>query len=1125
MTPLQTTTAFTLLHSPMLPADMVRAAKSNGYQAIALTDTDVLYGMDNFYRTAVSEGIKPILGLQALVGGILNKSQAFPVIFLVENQVGYHNLIKISSLIKSQNDDETVTFDELVPLLEGLYFIFPEVSELQLLLAAEPDEALHLVQEVGQIIRPEAVFLGVTLEMNQAVRDRVAQLAKLSGTRVVAVDPVSYVEPSDQFAQQVLQKVSQGEPITNISAARREPGTQALRAAVAMQTAYERVDLAEAVENTDWIAAHSEFEMSRTTQSLPHFETPNQQSSQEYLHGLAINGLKARLQGTKLDAEIYQERLEDELKIIHRLGFDDYFLIVWDVMNFAHNNDIRTGPGRGSAAGSLVAYTLWITDVDPIAFDLLFERFLNPERAQMPDIDIDIPDNKRETVLNYLHEKYGHERVAQIITFSTLGTRAVIRDVARAFGLNPQQIDTLSKSLPADRNLDLAGAYEQSQKFRNALLDLPVDGELLLETAKKLAGLPRNASLHAAGVVLSADPLVETVPVELGEDGRLVTQLTKNPVEAIGLLKMDFLALSNLSILDIALHEVARQNDGQTLNISKINLNDTQTLELFQRGQTNGIFQFESAGMKNMLRQLKPDSFEDIVAANALFRPGPSQNIGHFIARKHGQEPQDVPDASVAEILAPTYGIIVYQEQVMRVAEQFAGFTLGEADLLRRAMSKKDAEKIAAVRSDFISGAVKLGHSETLSGEVFGYIETFAQYGFNRSHAVAYSKLAFQLAYLKTHYPAAFYKAVLNDAMSDKKKLQIYTAEARQAGVKLNGPSINKSYRGFSMTDGELQMGLGSIKGLRSDFIKHLIEERTQNGPYKDLANLIGRLDNRYRKQETLEPLIYAGALDEFGFNRKTLIASLRGFIEAVGLAGESMSLFASFAPKVKEVPEFAPNERLGYEYDTLGVYLSGHPLEPVLAAIPTESRTDVANLTVGMDRATVVLYIESVKEIRTKKGDQMAFVDGIDLSGNLSVTVFPKLFDRFSALLKPENILVITGKVEQQRDRDDLQLIANDITSANTLLQSTPKQVAESQVSSGTWFLRVPEAAEEAVGMQLSAVFSSHAGSNPVLLVYEKGNKKIALGKENWLDDNAETQEILRGILGPNNVVFQPNN
>lgn len=1112
MVPLKTRTAFTLLKSPTLPATLVADAKQKGYKALALTDDNTLYGMDNFYQAAKKNDVKPILGLTANLMGT-DIAQIFPLVLLVENQKGYQNLLAISSRLMTE--EQAPRLSDISHLLTGLYVIFPTVSELSVLLSSSKSSAEALLQKVRALVAEDHLFLGVAPTMASERISDLKTLAERFAAPLIAMGEVNYCQPQDGFAMQVIEKIGLGETIQNIGQAQTHTAENYLPKPDDWTLAFEQAGLGDAVAKTDWLAEHSQFEMAPQENNLPKIDLPADTSAKNYLKTLAQQGLTERL--TNVDGH-YQTRLDYELGVIDELGFDNYFLIVWDVMNYMHKEHIRTGPGRGSAAGSLVAYALHITDVDPIAYDLLFERFLNPQRAQMPDIDIDIPDNRREQVLDYLHQKYGHTQVAQIITFSTMSAKAVIRDVARVFGLTPTQVDQLSKTIPRQLNLTLQTAYDESQSFRNALFDLPVDGELLFETAKRLEGLPRNASLHAAGVVLSATPIQETMPVQLGEDGRLVTQLPKGPVEALGLLKMDFLALSNLNILDTALREVAKQDPD--FHIEAIDLNDAQMLTAFQKGATNGVFQFESAGMKNMLRQMHPDSFEDVVAANALFRPGPSQNIGHFIARKHGQEQPTVLDESIADILAPTYGIIVYQEQVMRVAERFAGFTLGEADLLRRAMSKKDAGKLANIKTDFISGAVANGHTEALAQEVYGYIETFAQYGFNRSHAVAYSKLAVQLAYVKVHYPLAFYKAVLNDAIADKAKVSAYISEARVAGVQVLGPSINESWQGYSVNKhGQLQMGLASILGLRRDFRTEVLENRKNNGRFKDLTEFIGSLSNKYRKIEQLEPLVYVGAFDEFNNNRRALVESLQSYLDAVGLAGESMSMFDTLEPKIREVSDYPTDERLNYEHDYLGVYLSGHPIEAYLG----QAHTDIANLASGMNNVVLIGYIQNVKVIRTKKGDQMAFVDVMDLTGDISLTVFPRLYQQVQADLEKGTTLRIRGNVEGQRGRDGIQVLAEQIQKA-PLAQAVVKSDKQA-VPKGRWFLRIPAELDTAEMMhRLQPVLQTHHGVNPVLVIEAASNKKIALSEQQYLSYDLETTQVLTEILGQNNVVFQTN-
>ncbi|MDR3190709.1 MAG: DNA polymerase III subunit alpha [Lactobacillaceae bacterium] len=1119
MVPLNTTTAFTLLQSPMLPQTLVQKAQERGFKAVGLADHDVLYGMAEFTNAARALDMQPILGLKATLVGLQTTASNFTVAFYVQNQVGYHNLIKLSSYLKTH--EQAPDFATIQPFLAGLYVVIPPVSELAVLLLSDTTRAISYVKQLLELVPAEHLFLGVELKMSTEQIQQIQYVAGTTKTKIIAFDEVAYLDPADQFGRIVLQQIGVGEPLANLGAAQNLPAHNYLRDAKTWANEYRTRGLGEAIEQTDWIAEHSQYTMASSQVTLPTFKTPNQQTAKDYLYQIAMEGLKVRLHGLKVDGAIYQQRLAEELQIIDNLNFNDYFLIVGDVIDFAHKHNIRTGPGRGSAAGSLVAYALHITDVDPIAYDLLFERFLNPERVAMPDIDIDIQSNQRKDVIEYVYAKYGYERFAQINSFQTLKAKATIDDVAKIFGLSLTQAANLKKGIGKDQTLQ--EAYAASQAFRNALLDIPVDSDLFYKTAQQLEGIPRDEGLHAAGIVLSFAPLVDTIPVRLGEDGRLVTQLTKTPVEKLGLLKIDFLGLTNLNILDIALNEVKKENPDDAFDINKIDFNDAKTLNLFKQGLTNGVFQFESSGMKNMLRQLQPDTFEDLVAANAIFRPGPMQFIPNFIARKHGREAIVIPDPAIANIVEPTYGIIVYQEQVMRVAQQFAGFSLGQADLLRRAMSKKDAAEIANLKKRFIDGAVKQGHAPEIAQQVYGYIEPFAQYGFNRSHAVAYSKLGFQLAYLKAHFPTAFFKAVLNEAIGDAKKTKAYLAEIKTTDVIVQGPDINQSWAGFSTHNKAIRMGLASIRGVRRDFREAMLQERQANGVYKNLGDLIGRLDNKYRKVETIEPLIYAGAFDSFNPNRKAILDSMQGYIDAIGLAGESMSLFETLAPKTREVTDYTQAEKLAYELDYLGFYLSGHPIETILAAIPAELHANVISLNAGDKNIKTILYIENVKTIRTKKGDQMAFVDGMDMTGSISVTVFPKLFEKISHLLQPEQTIAVVGDVEQQRGRDAIQLVANQISDVHALV--TGKQRVENTTpATGQWYIKVPNTANlSKINLELEAIFKTYHGNNPVLVVYAADNRKIALNKPQWLTTGPKPLRALEALLGVENVVFKP--
>ncbi|MCZ9311447.1 DNA polymerase III subunit alpha [Weissella koreensis] len=1118
MVPLNVRSAYSLLKSPMLPNVYTEYAKYLGYSAVGLADEQNLYAMVNFYQQAKKNGLTPILGITIEVQGLINKGMTFPLHVYVQNETGYQNLLILASQQRTQQKALDLTTLAQQNHLSGLLIVIPPTSELSLNLMNDFNQGRLLIDRFKILLNSAQLWLGIDLQMDAELLRAETKLSQEMNVPLLAFDEIRYAKSQDHFAYKVLTYLKAGETITNVGAAKKESGEQALRQRDDWYQSYVDSGLQSAADETDVLAKKVDFTLPQRKIELPRFYESKQEAKQKLLK-LTQSGLE-RLAISSIQYHQYQERLEYELKIIDELDFDDYFLIVWDVINFAKTHEIMTGPGRGSVAGSLVAYCLGITEVDPIAYDLLFERFLNPKRAQMPDIDIDIPDNKREVVLDYLHTKYGHDKIAQIITFSTMGMKQSLRDVARVFGLKPTEIDKLARSLPQDA-INLEEAYQKSQSFQNAILDLPVDGDLLWKTALQLTGIPRNSSLHAAGVVIANNPLVESIPVQLGEDGRLVTQLTKNPVEQLGLLKIDFLALSNLNILAIALREVHKIEP--TFDLKTIDLNDPETLALFGLGQTNGIFQFESNGMKQMLQQMKPDQFNDLVAANALYRPGPMANIPHFIARKHQQEMIPKIAETIDQLLAPTYGVIVYQEQVMRVAEEFAGFSLAEADLLRRAISKKDTIQMEKVKKQFLTGAQKLGQSDLVAEEVYQYIERFGSYGFNKSHAVAYSKLAFELAFLKVHYPLAFYKAVLNLEISNQDKVRIYINEARMRGVKVLGPQINQSFSGYSVINDYLQMGLASIKGLRKDFRDHLIFSRQTNGPFKNLGDLLLRIDQPFRQMKFLEPLIMAGGLDALQPNRRMVSFILPGYLDAVQLSGNSLDLLNRLKPKQVVMDDYTKIEKLNQEFAVLGIYLSGHPLEKIIQEVDSSVYTNVSELIAGQNGVKLILMIDKVKVIRTKKGTQMAFVDTTDLTGKLSLTVFPKQYQQYQTHLVNGGLIAVYGNVEYQRNQIDLQVVVDQMIPANSLIQND-KQAGVEKISQGIWYIRphvwpIPEARLK----NIAQIAQNHPGANVVILINPKNKKQaLKLSSGYQLSAGLEVEQKLVRIFGQQNISFK---
>ncbi|MRG89505.1 DNA polymerase III subunit alpha [Limosilactobacillus reuteri] len=1109
-TPLDVKSSYSLLKSPTRISDLVTTAKEQGYKALALTDENVLYGAVEFYSAAKKAGIKPILGLRLIVALNETDGTKLDLVFLAKNQRGYQHLMDLSTRQQTRKDKKIpLTIAQISPLLSELFIIIPPQSTVFSILA----QPTSILTELANLGDDDSVLLGVNSRLDDVQIDTLQQLSKQLSLPLVGTSPVDYLNANDLFASRVLQAIDAGVELKDptIEAGRR--GQHYLHSKEQIVQDYNAKGLSAAAQKTVEVAALCNVELQFRAPVLPHFKNQAGISSQQYLRSLCIQGLKKRRVAPGKTIQQYQERLAMELKVIHEMGFDDYFLIVWDVMNFAHQQKITTDPGRGSAAGSLVAYALAITEVDPLQYDLLFERFLNPERAQMPDIDLDIPDNRRDEVLQYVHQKYGHQRVAQIITFGTLAAKQVVRDVSRVFNLPRYDMQRLIDALPHGLHVTLKDALKESQQLKNLLDDNP-KFRLLIQVAQQLEGLPRHYSIHAAGIVLSEQPLHEIVPLQDGSDGLLMTQFAKDTVEALGLLKMDFLGLKNLSIMDNTL-QMIRQED-PNFDLQKINFNDPLTLQLFQRGKTEGIFQFESSGIRNVLVNLHPTNFEDIVAVNALYRPGPMENIPHFTARKAGKEKITYPAPSLEKILGSTYGILVYQEQVMQLASVMAGFTLGEADLLRRAMSKKKKATMEDMRTKFIAGATEHGYSAQVAHQVFEYIDRFANYGFNRSHAVAYSMMAFEMAYLKVHYPAAFFTALMN-AETNIEKLKRHVGDAKQFGVKISGPRINISESSFLLHDGTVYFGFSAIKGVRRDFVAAILEERQENGKFTDLRNFITRIPERWQKQELIEPLIYSGAFDNMGYNRAEMIDALPKLISGI-------ELFAGFAnfddptlqTAIDQRNEFPLLTRLTKENEYLGVYLSGHPVTQYYQLGQQLHATKIADLYPNSE-ATIIVLTNHVKTIYTKREHrEMAFVNGTDETGAVDITVFPKQYQQFKEQLETNKILIVRGRVEYREGRG-LQLVANQLQDVKKVQQERPSQ---------RWVLRIlPSLDTEMVHRELNNIFNEYHGSIPVLLFYPANDKKILLDQKRWLKNSQKAKKALVAVLGQENVVLQQLN
>lgn len=1013
---LQNLSSFTLLESPTKVKDLAENAKKKGYSALALTDVNITHGLVNFYKAAKETGIKPLLGMQLRINGLVDQANKYDLIVIAKDDQGYKNILRLSSavnlLTENGEKENVLELEELKKYLGHLVIITPSNihSELKMLQANNPKMGANYIRTLKDSVpTSSSIYLGVYADQGQQEYiNYLRSLATQFELLLTAVEDGQYLNRNEQFLRRTLQAIKSNTHLENVEQLAKQAGSHYLKNSEELQVNYRKFGIEDALENAEKIGQICSAQITFQDPQLPKFKQNKFPTSKEYLHSLAQNGLAKRFKGRI--PEKYQARLDYELKVINEMGFDDYFLIVWDVMNFAHSVHITTGPGRGSAAGSLVSYALRITEVDPLEYNLLFERFLNPARQQMPDIDLDIPDNRRDEVIKYMFEKYGMNHAAQILTFGTLAAKQVLKDVCRVFGLNKVETYRWLDAIPhAKGKITLAEAYQKSKELQ-LLVNTNAFSKILFATAEHLENLPRHYSIHAAGLVITDDSLAEIVGLQAGPLGIPVTQQTKLNVESLGLLKIDFLGLRNLTILGNIIS--ALKLEGVEIDPNQIPLNDQETLALFQRGDTDAVFQFESDGIKCVLEQLHPDSFEDIVAVNALYRPGPMNNIGHFINRKHGKEKVQYPDPSLKKILGPTYGVLVYQEQVMQTAQVLAGFSLGEADLLRRAMSKKNADVIQKEREKFIQGAVKLGRRKEIAEQVYDYIAQFANYGFNRSHAVAYSKIAFWLAYFKVHYPGAFYLSLLNSNIGNRNKIAQYLMQAQEAGIKTLPPDIENSKADFSLENGKILVGLKAVRGLRSDLLKQILEIKR---PIKSMTDFLWKIDNNLLSADAIANLIKAGAFDRLAPNRNELLKINKDLVESVKMAGSNLSLFETLEPKIEEEKMPTAAEKSAMEVEAMG-FSTG--INPIIAVQKYARKYNAKRLQAfeNNEQGIAVGKLMKIKQITTKKGDNMAFAVFSDSSGDKDFTIFPQVWEKVGENLKIGEIYLLQVKTQSDR-------------------------------------------------------------------------------------------------------------
>ncbi|WP_160723982.1 DNA polymerase III subunit alpha [Bacillus sp. USDA818B3_A] len=1109
--------AYSLLTSTASVTDLVENAKQKGFKALALTDRNVMYGTIEFYKLCKKNNLKPIIGLTVDVESERDPNQSFPLVLLAETEVGFKNLLKITSAVQTKSNNG-LPFKWLKSYSQGLIAITPglEGEIEQSLLTGNVDETRSLIRKLDTIFGNGSFYLAVQhhqLQEEIEINQQFLSIAKEENIPLVATNRVHYLEEEDTFAHECLLAIKNGDKLQDEHREKLNSDQFYLKSAKTMAESFSEIP--EALENSLRIAARCSINIDLNKTYLPTFPTDNGMPAEQFLEELCKKGLQERFTEP---AKVYLERLEFELDVIKRMKFSNYFLIVWDFMRYAREHGILTGPGRGSAAGSLVAYVLYITDVDPIEHNLLFERFLNPERISMPDIDIDFPDHRRDEVIEYVARKYGEMHVSQIVTFGTLAAKAALRDVGRAFGLNAKELEYLSKLVPSRLGINLEAAYKESEQLRKYVNDTPLN-KRLFDTALKLEGLPRHTSTHAAGVVISEKPLVELIPIQRGSGDVYLTQYSMEHLEEIGLLKMDFLGLRNLSLIETILSSIFRDT-GRKVDVKQLPLQDQRTFALLARGETTGIFQLESEGMRKVLARLKPSRFEDIVAVNALYRPGPMENIPLYIDRKHGKVKVDYPHPDLEPILENTYGVIVYQEQIMQIAAKMAGFSLGEADLLRRAVGKKQKEVLDKERYHFVQGALKKGYFEGLANEIYDLIVRFANYGFNRSHAVAYSMIAYQLAYLKANFPLHFMAGLLTSAIGNDTKIAQYIMESRQKDLVILPPSINHSKYSFQVEGKGIRYSLAAIKSVGGAALKEIFQARKRK-KFDDLFDFCIRVSSKAVNRKTLEFLVHSGAFDEFGEDRAVLLASLDVAIDHAQIfKPDDSEQFALFddemipKPKYVHVDPINLETKLAFEKEALGFYLSDHPVSVYEKRLKASGALLLYELAADMKRVVTGVYISHLKSIRTKKGDSMSFLTVSDSSGEMEAVAFPNVYKRFQLVLKQGSFVLLEGKVEERENQR--QFIIQQVFELEQWLQNNTQKPS-------VLYLKVSQGQQdESTLRKIELLLKANPGNAQVVLHYEESRKTIKLGDEYKVKPGPQLLQELRNFLGLKNVVLR---
>lgn len=1001
---------YTLLQSTLTISKIIANVKKHGYGAVALSDKHVMHGAMAFYHACKKAGIKPIFGLEV---DVYEEEHLYGFLLLAKNDVGYLDLLKLSTMLNTGEHSKQVGIRELQTYTQHCVVLTngDQNSFENLILKEEVDQIQRTLQEWNRAFPCFYVSIarsdsGLLARKNQVLKE----VCKRIPVKTVALSRIYFEDETDEESYKTLCAIDQGVSLDDKSL--NYSPKRYFRSQQEMKKIYDADDLA----RTDEIADMCHVKMEFNKAILPTFENRYHISSADFLRRLCQKGLEKRMH-YKDTPEIYQKRLQYELDVIISMQYADYFLIVWDFIRFANTRDIYIGPGRGSAAGSLVAYCLGITHADPIQYNLLFERFLNPERISMPDIDTDFPDNRRDEVIDYVKELYGEHRVAHIITFNTLAAKQVLRDVGRTMCISQRSIDALCKAVPNLVKVTLEYAYENEARFK-AMINDSKQLQKLYTISKRLEGLPRHASLHAAGIILSKEAIEKVCPLIDVDEGVRATQFTMEYLEDLGLIKMDFLGLRNLTIIDEIVHKI---NDVATdkLDIMRIPMDDKKTFALIQEVDTVGIFQLESEGMKNLIRNMKPICFEDIVATIALFRPGPMENIPEYLKRRSHPETIDYIHPSLKPILVNTYGIMIYQEQIMQVVQFMGGFSLGKADNLRKAISKKKKEELHELQQDFIHGATQKGYDKKLAEHVYELIMKFANYGFNRSHSVAYGLMAYQLAYLKANAPLFFFMSLLNSVIGSEIKTSEYVFEAKKRHIQILLPSINTSTSQYVIEEDALRYPLLGIKGIGIAVCKQIVEERRRKGTFHDFFDFVARMSGNKVGKKIIETLIFAGALDGFNINRSSMMASLDDAMrygDLVKIEDAEQVLFdfdLVSKPAITILKEHAALQ-LEREKEAIGFYLSAHPIETLRNKM-NANLPSLLSLREKRGYVKFICMVEKTKQYRTKHGDLMMFVVGSDETSKFDLVCMPNMYAQHAQTLVKGSYIYIEGVVEKE--------------------------------------------------------------------------------------------------------------